>query len=469
MAKHRSQTDREDRDRRDERQRELTAWAFRSAADGVYVVDEQRRILAMNPAALRTLGKRLDEVLGKPCHDVLRLNICREDCALRAARDAGEPIVNRPAEILHRDGRRTQTILSSAVLRDDDGRDVGGVETFRDLSRVRPGLGGRPGDLPTGILTVDPGMRELLELVPTLAASESCILLTGETGTGKSLLARAIHDQSPRSARPFVTVNCAALPESLLESELFGYRAGAFTGASRDRPGRIAAAEGGTMFLDEIGDIPLPIQVKLLRFLQDRSYERLGDDTTRLADVRVLVATHRDLGAMVARGEFRQDLYYRINVINLKLPALRERPADIPLLVERFLESFSNRRGKQVTGVTAEVLDALQGLAYRGNVRELENIIEHAYVLCPGPTVELAHLPPRVRGPAAVASTRPANLRENEAAFLREELARHGWNRTETAAALGMHRTTLQRKIRDLRIDLPATDGRRRRDRTDEP
>ena len=442
---------------------ELSRWVFKSAADCIYTVDEQRRITAMNPAALKTLGLSLDEVLGRPCHGILQFNICREDCALRAAREADESIINLPAEIMHRDGRRTPTILSSAVLRDDHGCDIGGVETFRDLSRVRRNVTSGSDGLPHGgVLTVDPGMRELLEMVPTLASSESCILLTGETGTGKNLLARLLHDLSRRRQRPFVTVNCAALPESLIESELFGYRAGAFTGASRDRKGRIAAAEGGTLFLDEIGDIPLPMQVKLLRFLQEKTYERLGDVSPRKADVRLVVATHRDLADLVQRGEFRQDLYYRINVINLNIPALRERRGDIPLLVERFLETFSNRRGKQVTGVTQEVLQALHGLEYRGNVRELENIIEHAYVLCPGPTVELAHLPPRILGDSRRESPRPKNLHELEARFLREELARHGWDRTATATALGMHRTTLQRKIRDLKISLPSKDGRSR-------
>jgi len=443
---------------------DLTRFAFHSAADGVYVVDEHRRITAMNPAALKTLGLSLDQVIGRPCHDVLRLSVCREDCALRAARAANEPIINLPAEINHRDSRRTPTILSAAVLRDDQGNDIGGVETIRDLSRVRRNQAPHAGGLPLGgFLTADPGMRELLEMVPTLAGSESCILLTGETGTGKNLVARLLHDLSPRRRGPFVTVNCAALPESLLESELFGYRAGAFTGASRDRKGRIAAAEGGTLFLDEVGDIPLPMQVKLLRFLQDRSYERLGDVTQRQADVRLLVATHRDLGDLVQNGEFRQDLYYRINVINLDLPALRDRRGDIPLLVERFLETFSSRRGKQVTGVTPEVLAALESLEYRGNIRELENIIEHAYVLCSGPTIELVHLPPRIHGAGRRDSSRPRNLQELEARFLREELAMHRWDRTATAAALGMHRTTLQRKIRELKISLPETDGRHRK------
>ena len=204
------------------------------------------------------------------------------------------------------------------------------------------------------------------------------------------------------------------------------------------------------------------MQVKLLRFLQDKIYERLGDVAPRAADVRLLAATHQDLLELVHRGEFRQDLYYRINVVNLQRPALRERRGDVPLLVERFLEAFSNRRGKQITGVSPRVLDVLQSLDYPGNVRELENIIEHAYVLCPGPTVELEHLPPRVLRAESSAESRPRDLHELEADYLREELARHGGNRKAAAAALGMHRTTLQRKIRALGLVLPGKDGRSR-------
>jgi transcriptional regulator with PAS, ATPase and Fis domain len=304
-------------------------------------------------------------------------------------------------------------------------------------------------------------MRRIFELLPTIAASDSTVLLRGETGTGKNLVAKAIHGLSPRATGPFVTVNCGALPETLLESELFGYRAGAFTDAVRDRQGRIAAAEGGTLFLDEIGDLSQSAQVKLLRFLQDRVYERLGDDKPIAADVRVITATHRDLQQLMEQGIFRRDLYYRINVLGVELPALRERRGDIPLLVRRFLEHFSLNRRKHVTGVSPAVLEVLQAHDYPGNIRELENIIEHAFVLCPGPIIELKHLPQdllaRTGGRYPGLAT---NLAELEAVFIRDALERNGWNRQSTARSLGIHSTTLQRKIRRLGLELPNLDGR---------
>ena len=433
-----------------------------SISDCVFAVDRQRRIIAMNDPALAALGRSREDVLGRPCHEVLRFDICRQACALRSVQDTGRPISNQPVEIVHGDGRRTPTSLSSAVLRDRAGREIGGVETFRDLSAHLRKLYESGRNPMAELLTVDPAMRELLDLVPTIASAESVILLTGATGTGKNLVARAIHALSARCDGPLVTVNCAALPESLLESELFGYRAGAFTGADRDRVGRIAAAEGGTLFLDEIGDIPLAMQVKLLGFLQTKTYEPLGDVVPRKADVRILAATHQDLQELVKAGRFRQDLYYRINVVNLKLPSLGERPRDIPLLAQRFLDHLSGQRGKVVKALSGDALSALAAYPFPGNVRELENVIEHAYVFCIGETLELEHLPARVRDRRVRRSGAVADLVALESRFLVDVLERHGWSRTRTAEALGIHRTTLQRRIRKLGLKLPRKDGRSR-------
>jgi len=436
-----------------------------STVDCVFAVDEHRRILAMNPAALAAVGRPADEVIGRPCHEILRFHICREQCALRAARDGGRPITNLPVEVLHRDGRRTPTILSSAVLRDVDGRDIGGVETFRDLeAAVRADAFDARRNPLGGLLTGDPAMQALVDLLPTITPTESVILLTGETGTGKNLVARAIHALSGRGDGPLVTVNCAALPESLLESELFGYRAGAFTGAERDRIGRIAAAEGGTLFLDEVGDIPPPMQVKLLRFLQSKTYEPLGDVTPRRADVRILAATHQDLQSLVERGEFRQDLYFRINVVNLALPPLRDRPLDIPVLAHRFLELLSSRRGKQVAAISPDALETLTAYGFPGNVRELENVIEHAYVFCDGPAIRREHLPERVLHGRAAPSDPGDDLRRLERRHLEGVLARHDGHRGAAAAALGIHRTTLLRRMKRLGVRRPARDGRHRDD-----
>jgi transcriptional regulator with PAS, ATPase and Fis domain len=287
------------------------------------------------------------------------------------------------------------------------------------------------------------------------------VLVYGETGTGKNLIAKAIHNLSPSRKGPYVTVNCGALPETLLESELFGYRAGAFTGAERDRPGRIAAAEGGTLFLDEVGDMPMSAQVKLLRFLQDRVYERLGDVKPIPAKVRVVTATNRNLHQLVEGGVFRRDLYYRINVMSLELPPLRDRKGDIPPLIRRFLERLSLNRRKHVAGVSPEVLRILQAHDYPGNIRELENIVEHAFVLCAGATIEREHLPEHLqagrgrRPPGAAPS-----LQDLEAQFILDALERNKWNRQETAREMGIHKTTLLRKVRRLGIRLPKIDGR---------
>ena len=447
---------------------ELFEMLFNSTSDGVFAVDGDMRIIAFNKTAEKILGVSRQEALGRPCSEVLRAGICHECCALRYAIENNEPVINLAVDLHDKQGRRIPVTISSSALKDGAGRVIGGVETFRNLNWVRNLLREMEFHHPfTDIVTDDPQMQHIFEILPTISASASCVLLHGETGTGKNLIAKAIHNLSPRRKGPFITLNCGALPETLLESEIFGYKAGAFTGAVRDRKGRIAAAEGGTLFLDEIGDIPLSMQVKLLRFLQDHVYERLGDDRPYQADVRVVTATNRGLLDLVEKGEFRRDLYYRINVLNIELPPLRERRRDIPLLAQAFLERLSRKGAKQLTGLSRDALRLLKDHPYPGNVRELENIMEHAFVLCPGPVIDVEHLPRNLRQEGRKVLGTPAQeLARMEGGFLLEVLERNGWNRQATADELGIHKTTLLRRFRRLGIELPRRDGRYRTPRS---
>jgi len=435
-----------------------------SIADGVFTVNADWRITSFNRAAEEITGIPREEALGRPCCDVFRASICETECALRQTLETGRPVVNRTIYIINSDGDRVPISVSTALLRDEQGRVIGGVETFRDLSLVealRREI--RQQHTFEDIVSRNHRMRELFDILPEVAASESTVLIEGESGTGKELVARAIHDLSPRREKPFVAVNCGALPETLLESELFGYKAGAFTGAERDKPGRLAAAEGGTLFLDEISDMPPPLQVRLLRFLQERTYEPLGANEAVKADVRILSATNRDLSALVREEKFRSDLYYRVNVVRLVLPPLRERREDIPLLVEHFIARFNRLRGKNIRGVSPEALACLMRHDYPGNVRELENAIEHAFVLCRGEEIGLEHLP-AVFGTAAPKrpSVEPprANLKDIERHLIADALRRHHGHRGAAARELGIHKSTLHRKIKALRIEVPPKDGR---------
>ena len=433
-----------------------------SISDGVFAVDDEWRLTCFNNAAERATGVRREEAMGRLCSEVFRSNICEEACALRYTMETGRPIVNLPIHIRDTDGNRVPVTISTALLRDDDGRVVGGVETFRDLNLVKNLL--REVETATGgkqILTDDHHLRQILDIVPTIAASESTILVEGESGTGKGLLAKEIHRLSTRADGPMVTINCGAIPEQLLESELFGYRRGAFTGADRDKAGRVAAAEGGTLFLDEIGDLPLTLQVKILRLLQERVYEPLGDVRSVAADVRIVAATNRDLAGLVSQGGFRRDLYYRVNVIRLVMPPLRERPSDIPLLAEAILHRLSITRGKVVDAVSRDAMKLLMDHDFPGNVRELENLLEHGHVLSTGREIEVDDLPDWFQAEADSGPMKsPATLEELEARFIHDVLARNSWNRSAAARELGIHKTTLHRKISRLGIDLPPTDGR---------
>jgi PAS domain S-box-containing protein len=438
-----------------------------SVADGVFTVDREWRITSFNRAAERITGVHRDEAIGARCCDVFRASICSSGCALRYTVSSGEPIVNKAIGILDAKGRKVPVRISTAVLRDQKGQIIGGVETFRDLSRVEELQKELEGRFSLGdIIGRSRVMRELFGLLPAVAESDSTVVIHGASGTGKELFARAVHDLSPRQSKPFVAINCGALPDTLLESELFGHRAGAFTDAKSDKPGRFALAEGGTVFLDEIGDISPAMQVRLLRVLQERVYEPLGAVEPVESDVRIVVATHRDLAKLVDDGAFREDLFYRINVIRLELPMLRERREDIPLLVDHFVGRFNRLQGKDVIGVSDEVLAMLMQHDFPGNARELENIIEHAFVLCRGGVIEKRHVPPEL---GRQVDERPQTaapgltLRELEALHISDALRRNAGNRKAAAEELGIHASTLFRKIKDLGIDLPETDGRSRK------
>ncbi len=434
-----------------------------SIADGVFTVNEDWRITSFNRAAEEITGVPREEALGSRCSNVLHADCCEHNCALRETLSTGKPIVNRHVSIVNNLGDLKTISISTAILRGRDGRMIGGVETFRDLTveeELRKQLAEKfsCGD----IISVNHRMRELFDILPEIAASPSTVLLEGESGTGTELFARAIHSLSPRKDEAFVAVNCAALPDTLLESELFGYVAGAFTDARKDKPGRFALAEKGTIFLDEIGDVSAALQVRLLRVLQEREYEPLGSVATRKADVRVIVATNKNLGRLVESGAFRQDLYYRVNVVRIEIPPLRERMEDIPVLAEHFIRRFSRIQNKAVTGLTDDALACLMNHTYPGNVRELENFIERAFVLCRAGVIRREHLPQPISeivGDTRAGAEGKLSFKDMEAAFLMNALRRNRWNRLATAKELGMHKTTLFRKIKSLGLKLPKRKG----------
>jgi len=441
------------------RERQARDVILDSIADGVFTVDADWRVMSFNRAAEQITGVSRRDAIGQKCCDVFRASICESACALGETLRTGRPIVNQAIYILDAKGQRIPISISAATLKDADGQVIGGVETFRDLSMVeelRKELEGRYTF--ADIVGHSSSMRRLFDLLPQIAESNSTVLIEGASGTGKELVARAIHNLSPRRDRRFVAINCGALPDTLLESELFGYKAGAFTDARHDKAGRFALADGGTMVLDEIGDISPAMQSRLLRVLQERVFEPLGSVEPVEVDVRVIAATNRDLGKLVRKGVFRQDLFYRINVIRLKLPALCDRREDIPLLVERFISKFNRLQSKDVAGVSDETLAVLMEHDYPGNVRELENAVEHAFVLCRGGLIEPHHLPPAMRGEVDTKSERvrsPRTLRTLEALHITDAIRRHGGNRTAAAKELGINPSTLFRKIKSLEINLP--------------
>jgi len=434
-----------------------------SIADGVFTVDSQRIITSFNRAAEKITGVPASKAIGKHCSDIFHSDIC-ENCLLQQTLKTGAEAIDRPVNIINSRGEKIHISISTAILRDENGEILGAVETFRDLSaleHLRKELDKKYSM--EDIISKSPKIHRLFAIMPDIAESDSTVLIQGPSGTGKELFARAIHNLSSRNNGPYVVINCGTLPHQLFESELFGYKMGAFTDAKKDKPGKLTAAEEGTVFFDEIGELPLSTQVKLLRLLQQREYEPLGGTKAVKADIRVVAATNQDLKKLVSEGKFREDLYFRLAVVKFDLPPLKDRREDIPYLVDHFINRFNARKGLKMISVSPGVMNILMQYDFPGNIRELENIIEYGFVVCRGSIIQKEHLPTEllasVKENISDLSAPPSPISEkvDEHTSLINALRENGGVISKTAKELGVHRATLWRKLKRYNID-PKTD-----------
>jgi PAS domain S-box-containing protein len=427
---------------------------FHGVADGIVTLDPELRVVHANRAAQRLLGHPEPELAGRPLAELLRGRLWDLEEALRETVSTGDGVGGRENRLLLTDrDQELDVLVTTNLLRDRDGGVGGAVIVLRDVTRERKleeTLGRR--ERMHALVGTSRAMQDLYRLIEQVAATDSTILIQGESGTGKELVADAIHRCSARAGGPFVKVNCSALSEGLLESELFGHARGAFTGATHDRAGRFEQANGGTLLLDEIGDLSPGIQVKLLRVLQEREIERVGENRVRAVDVRILAATHRSLRRRVEEGSFREDLFYRLNVIPIHLVPLRQRREDIPALVKTFVEELREVTGKRARGVSGDAMRILMDHDWPGNVRELRNAVEHALVKSQGQVLQGEDLP---REFLERIPTAPGPM-PGERQRLLDALERSEWNRTRAAQDLGIDRSTLWRRMRKLGIQANA-------------
>ncbi len=437
--------------------------------DGVMVVNPAGQIVAVNPAAEQLTGYKAQELIGQSCR-VLDCTGCkiiakgagRKWCGLYAAGG----VKAKRCTITNKDNRTVTIVKNASILRDENGNLMGAVETLKDMSEIvhqqEEILALRRtfhlDDGYHGIQGQAPVMQDLFEMIENVGLTEAPVLISGESGTGKELVAHAIHKVSARKSKPYIKVNCAALNENLLESELFGHAKGAYTGADRARIGRFEAAHEGTIFLDEIGDIPAATQVKLLRVLEEKEIERVGEHTPVKVDVRIITATNRNLEELIATGIFREDLFFRINVFPLHCPALRERSEDIPAIVQSFIRLNTVKTGKKILGLTPEAMQKMMQYKWPGNVRELRNAIEYAFVLCPSGGIDVRHLPPKVLGAEPHQCPPPITIVQNGNDAQKRELIRvlhqTAGNQSEAARILGVSRITVWKRIKKFGLDL---------------
>ncbi|MEN8191321.1 MAG: sigma 54-interacting transcriptional regulator [Bacteroidota bacterium] len=420
-------------------------------ADGVFTVNKDLQITFFNEAAEQIVGISNEKAVGQFCFEVLRSNICEHECPIKYSIETGQNKINKHVNILRSDRKQIPITVSASVLKDEDGNIIGGVEIIRDLSTIETLRKELKQEYTfEDIISKNHKILEIFNILPNIAESESTVLIQGPSGSGKELFARAIHNLSFRKNGPFVPVNCGALPDNLLESELFGYVQGAFTDAKKDKPGRFALAEGGTIFLDEVDSLSPATQVKLLRVLQEKEYEPLGATKSKKANVRVISATKTNLLKLVKKNEFRDDLYFRLDIVKIELPFLSARRDDIPLLIDHFVEKFNHKTGKSISGVSSKVLETLMSYDFPGNVRELENIIEHTFVMCSNEEIKLRHLPheiQEIQQESSISDTQAKPIQDSECKILFETLEKHNWNKVKAAKELRLHRSTLWRKM----------------------
>ena len=443
-------------------------------SDGVITIDLQKRVTFLNRAMRTLLGyehEPMDNLLA--CDVLVQSNICSsQECALERAL-CGERVSNYEALVRRRDGVLVPVSINTDFLRNEEGQLIGLIEVIRDISISQEltakvtevnELKHRLGEQSKfeNMVGRSQCMQEIFSKLPAIAASKTSVLISGESGTGKELIAYALHANSPRRQEPFVVVNCSSLSEGVLESEIFGHVKGAFTGAYVDKPGRFELANHGTVFLDEIGEISLPTQVKLLRVLEKGEFERVGANQTNRVDVRIVAATNRNLLQSVKEGTFREDLYYRIRVFPIELPPLRDRMEDLPLLLNHFVEKFNRVMGKDVRQVTSECLAALERYHFPGNIRELQNIVEHAFVCCEGQVLEFENLPPDIQLHSRTSTSRRGleSLEAIEGEVIQQVLQKTGWRYNEASRRLGVSRSTLWRKIKQFGIS--SKEGKKR-------
>lgn len=437
---------------------------------GIILLDMDRRIILLNRAFESLTGFSQDEATGVPCYHILRSKMCIKGCPALNMQQESKPVCME-SNLINRDRNLIPVRVNLALLKDPDRKAVGFLETVEDMRPIME-LDAQKSHAYSfaHLIGRSPQMEKIFQILPVFAQSDSSVLITGETGTGKDLAAEAIHQASNRAKGPFVKVNCGALPETLLESELFGHRKGAFTGAVEHKPGRFRLAHNGTLYLTEIGDLPLSLQVKLLTFLDDQMVYPLGGTKGFQANVRVIAATHRNLEQMVQTGRFREDLLFRLNVVRIHLPPLRERQGDTRLLLDYFLNSLTSRFRKKIKGFSNKALEILRGYQYPGNVRELRNISEYAVNVCQEEKIQPHHLPaylvemkPMIK--EQVLSPIQSGLNEYtlpemeqtwgamERKLIMDALVKTGGRRSKTAELLGWGRSTLWRKMKQYGIN----------------